>query len=195
MPRLGALILHGVAVGVMTHGLVVIKMSPADKLVTAQKGGYTLYLTIVGLCIAWFTMVVSLGCDLLPSFTALRAAKRFCLMVSLSLEIPITFVYWSLVSFFPAMIANRTPGPTCVYTSLLLSLFLRTFFSSKINIPEEYCATYNKTFPYPLQRHNPLNVRVGMNAFACFITWGTLYLVNAVHPQRAQRRRIPGVFV
>ncbi|OJA10949.1 hypothetical protein AZE42_04650 [Rhizopogon vesiculosus] len=84
MPRLGALILHGVALGMMTRGFVAVKTSPADKLVTAQKGGYTLYLSIVGLCIACFTMVMSLGCDLLPSFTALRAAKRFFLMISLS---------------------------------------------------------------------------------------------------------------
>ncbi|OJA10960.1 hypothetical protein AZE42_04649 [Rhizopogon vesiculosus] len=89
MTRFGALFLHGAAVGVMAYGFYVIKMSPADQLIRARKGGYSLYMTLVGLGLAWFTMVISLGCDLLPSFTALRAAKRFCLMISL----PVTFPF------------------------------------------------------------------------------------------------------
>ncbi|KAG2157368.1 FAR-17a/AIG1-like protein [Suillus clintonianus] len=111
MPRPEALFLHGAAAGVMAYGFLSLKTLPVDAWIRTQKGGHFQFLTIQGLAAAWFTMVLSLGCDLLPSFAALRAAKRASLMIALPLTFVISAVYWSLLLFFPSLILQRElPG-------------------------------------------------------------------------------------
>ncbi|KAG1905975.1 FAR-17a/AIG1-like protein [Suillus fuscotomentosus] len=111
MPRPEAFFLHGVAVGVMTYGFISLRMLPMDGWIRAQKGGHFQFLTIQGLATAWLTMVLSLGCDLLPSLTTLRTAKRASLMIALPLTFVISAVYWSLLLFFPSLILQRQlPG-------------------------------------------------------------------------------------
>jgi len=46
----------------------------------------------------------------------------------------------------------------------------------------EYCASYNKIFPYPFLTENPLDIRIGIYAFLSFIALGCFRLINAVHP-------------
>ncbi|KAG1754499.1 FAR-17a/AIG1-like protein [Suillus lakei] len=108
MPRPQALFLHGVAVGVMTYGFLSTKTLPMDGWIQTQKGGQFQFLTIQALASAWLTMTFSLGCDLLPSFAALRAVKRASLMIALPLSFVVSVVYWSLSLFFPSLI--QLPG-------------------------------------------------------------------------------------
>ncbi|KAG1875032.1 FAR-17a/AIG1-like protein [Suillus tomentosus] len=111
MPRPEAFFLHGVAVGVMTYGFISLRMLPMDGWIRAQKGGHFQFLTIQGLATAWLTMVLSLGCDLLPSLATLRTAKRASLIIALPLTFVISAVYWSLLLFFPSLILQRQlPG-------------------------------------------------------------------------------------
>ncbi|KAG1756523.1 FAR-17a/AIG1-like protein [Suillus paluster] len=107
MPRPAALFLHGAAVGVMAYGFLSLKKLPMDAWIRTQKGGHFQFLTIQGLASAWLTMALSLGCDILPSFTALRTAKRASLMISLPLAFVISAVYWSLLLLFPSLILQR----------------------------------------------------------------------------------------
>lgn len=111
MPRPEAFFLHGVAVSVMTYGFISLRRLPMDGLIRAQKGGHFQFLTIQGLAVAWLTMVLSLGCDSLPSFAVLRTAKRASLMIALPLAFVISTVYWSLLLFLPSLILQRRlPG-------------------------------------------------------------------------------------
>ncbi|KAG1803625.1 FAR-17a/AIG1-like protein [Suillus plorans] len=106
MPRPEAFFLHGVAVGVMTYGFIGLRTLPIDGWIRAQKGGHFQFLTIQGLAAAWVTMILSLGCDLLPSFATLRTAKRASLMIAL----PVTHFASLTLSFIdesiPAHICN-----------------------------------------------------------------------------------------
>ncbi|OAX43566.1 hypothetical protein K503DRAFT_680938 [Rhizopogon vinicolor AM-OR11-026] len=173
MPRFGALFLHGAAVGVMAYGFLVIKTSPVDQLIRAQKGGYSLYLTIVGLGLAWFTMVMSLGCDLLPSLTALRAAKRFCLMISLPLEIAISTVYWSLVLLFPSVILQHTSGSS---VSPDVPGLLYIPFQLDLCIHITPVVTLLADFLFFEKKYTKKQVRIGaplavLTSGACYASW------------------------
>jgi len=44
----------------------------------------------------------------------------------------------------------------------------------------EYCASYNKIFPYPFLTENPLDIRIGIYVFVSFLAWGCFRLANAV---------------
>ncbi|KAG1891274.1 FAR-17a/AIG1-like protein [Suillus subluteus] len=120
MPRPEALFLHGVAVGVMTYGFMSLRTLPMDGWIRAQKGGHFQFLTIQGLAVAWFTMVLSPWLSPLVFMThspALRAAKRASLMIALPVTLfasptfVISAVYWSLLLFFPSLILQRQlPG-------------------------------------------------------------------------------------
>ncbi|OJA14847.1 hypothetical protein AZE42_00811 [Rhizopogon vesiculosus] len=222
MPRPEALLLHGAALSVMTYGFLSLKTLPLNDWIKTQTGGHFQFLTIQGLAAAWLTMAIGIGCDLLPSFTALRTAKRAFLMISLPVEIVLSGVYWSLVLFFPSLIlqpqmatsepssSSTVPGLLHVPLNVDLSLhvapvvtlladfllFEKKYTKKQVQIGAplvaflagtwyacwvEYCASYNKTFPYPFLTDNPLNIRIGIYASVSFIAWRCFRLVNAIH--------------
>ncbi|KAL7283526.1 hypothetical protein ACG7TL_002960 [Trametes sanguinea] len=67
---------------------------------------------LVRLCLAWATMVLSLGTDLVPTSSALRTAKRTLLMIALPVAIVVSVVYWGLLLFMPNMILMSDPETT-----------------------------------------------------------------------------------
>ncbi|KAI0928613.1 hypothetical protein AcW2_004570 [Taiwanofungus camphoratus] len=107
--KMGAVLLHTVAASVMAYGFINLKTTPLDKWIRAQKGGHFQYLTIIGLCVAWLTMIFGLGADMFPSFTISRKIKRTILMVALPVAVVVTTVYWSLFLFMPNMILRPLP--------------------------------------------------------------------------------------
>ncbi|OJA10951.1 hypothetical protein AZE42_04646 [Rhizopogon vesiculosus] len=222
MPRPEALFLHGVALAVMAYGFLRSKTLPLNDRIETQTGGHFQFLTIQGLAAAWLTMAIGIGCDLLPSFTALRTAKRAFLMISLPVAIVVSAVYWSLFFFFPFLIlppqvAASEPSSSSAVPELLriplnvdlclhvtpavtlladFLLFEKKYTKKQVQIGAplvaflagtwyacwvEYCASYNKTFPYPFLTDNPLNIRIGIYASVSFVAWRCFRLVNAVH--------------
>ncbi|KAI0372825.1 hypothetical protein BV20DRAFT_1050265 [Pilatotrama ljubarskyi] len=107
-----AVLLHAAGVAVMTYGYLHLPDMVSNIRMAEMKGGHFQFLTIQGLCLAWITMTLSLGCDLIPSSKALKKAKRTILMVALPASILISSVYWTLLLFMPHMILMPDPDAT-----------------------------------------------------------------------------------
>ncbi|KAH9952158.1 FAR-17a/AIG1-like protein [Amylocystis lapponica] len=99
-----AVILHGTAASVMAWGFTKLQQLPADKWIRQQKGGHSQYLTILGLGIAWLTMVFGFGADLLPAVTVFRRIKRTLFMIAMPIAVVVSSIYWGLLLFAPDMI-------------------------------------------------------------------------------------------
>jgi len=78
-----AIVLHAAAAYIMYWGFSAIDGGPAGEWIRGQTGRHFQFLTIQGLWVAWFTMVVSLIVDIFPSNTILVGAKRGLLMISM----------------------------------------------------------------------------------------------------------------
>ncbi|KAG0705903.1 FAR-17a/AIG1-like protein [Suillus ampliporus] len=183
MPRLAALFLHGTAVGVMAHGFLGLRTLPVDAWIRSQKGGHFQYLTIQGLACAWLTMALGLGCDLLPSFTALRTAKRASFMISLPLAFVISAVYWSLLLLFPSLIlqaqlpgsepssSQTVPNLTWVPLDIDLSLHLAPF----VTLLADFVFFEKKYTRKQVQIGAPLVVLVCGTGYACWVEYCASY--------------------
>ncbi|KIJ34690.1 hypothetical protein M422DRAFT_70171 [Sphaerobolus stellatus SS14] len=66
------------------------------------------------------------------------------------------------------------------YTATILVALAGLWYSSWV----EYCASYNKTFPYPFLTENVFNVRVGIYIGACLLALGVFRTLNTVHPRK-----------
>ncbi|KAF8231263.1 hypothetical protein L208DRAFT_71323 [Tricholoma matsutake] len=106
------IVVHAVAVSVMTYGYVSLSSLPDDTWVRNQAGGRSQFLTIQGLGLAWTTMIVSLVVDLLPTIAVFRTIKRILLIMALPLSVVVSSIYWTLILFCPTAVLLRTPHPT-----------------------------------------------------------------------------------
>jgi len=107
-----AVLLHATAAAVMAYGYMNLRTVPFDKFIRAQKGGHSQYLTIIGLGMAFMTMIFGLGADVVPSITIFRRGKRVILMIALPVAVVVTTVYWSLYFLMPEMILKPLPDAT-----------------------------------------------------------------------------------
>ncbi|KAI8998487.1 FAR-17a/AIG1-like protein [Trametes punicea] len=143
-----AAFLHAAAAAIMAYGYLNLPDLVVKIHMSEMKGGHFQFLTVQGLCLAWTTMVVSLGCDLIPSSKLLRMVKRTLLMIALPVAIVISVVYWSLITFMPHMIllsdpeatvptsSSRVPGPArlpmrvdlAVHAAPAISMFIDFYF-------------------------------------------------------------------
>jgi len=105
-------VLHASAAAVMTYGYLSLKTTVLDSWIRSQKGGHFQFLTIQGLSVAWLTMIFSLICDLFPSSTYVKRAKRSLFMISLPLSVVISATYWTLILLLPALILQSDPKNT-----------------------------------------------------------------------------------
>ncbi|KAI1794523.1 FAR-17a/AIG1-like protein [Ganoderma leucocontextum] len=203
-------LLHTTAVAVMTYGYLHLPDVVGNMRMQNMKGGHFQFLTIQGLCIACITMVLSLGCDLIPS------------LISIQLSIVISAIYWTLLSTMPHMILMGPPServPTSsravpelerlpMHTDLALhaapaiSLIL-DFYVLEPKYPKsvsrygslvvaailgtwyacwvEYCASYNGMFPYPFLTYNPFNIRMAIYIGASLFAAVAFMVMNALH--------------
>ncbi|KAH9945955.1 FAR-17a/AIG1-like protein [Epithele typhae] len=106
--------LHTTALAAMGYGYSSLPHTIAGVPIDEMKGGHFQFLTIQGLAIAWLTMLTSMACDLIPSSTLLRNAKRAFLMGALPLAIVISVIYWTLLIFLPTLILLEDPEPSSV---------------------------------------------------------------------------------
>ncbi|KAI0807415.1 FAR-17a/AIG1-like protein [Fomes fomentarius] len=102
--------LHTTALCVMTYGYLMLPDVVANKPMSEMRGGHFQFLTIQGLCVAWLTMLASIGCDLMPTSKILRSAKRALLMCALPLAIVISVIYWTLLLAMPHLILPADPN-------------------------------------------------------------------------------------
>ncbi|KAI0709429.1 FAR-17a/AIG1-like protein [Earliella scabrosa] len=105
-------LLHTTAASVMTYGYLHLPDMVANIPMAQMRGGHFQFLTIQGLCVAWITMLLSVGCDLIPASKILRNAKRAFLMSALPLAIVISVIYWTLLLAFPHLILPEDPNAT-----------------------------------------------------------------------------------
>ncbi|KAI0724063.1 FAR-17a/AIG1-like protein [Cerioporus squamosus] len=103
-------LLHTTAAAVMAYGYIHLPDVVANMPMANMKGGHFQFLTIQGLCIAWITMVLSVGCDIIPSSRFLKSAKRAFLMSALPLAIVISVIYWTLLLLLPHLILMPDPN-------------------------------------------------------------------------------------
>ncbi|KAI9065112.1 hypothetical protein FKP32DRAFT_1590866 [Trametes sanguinea] len=107
-----AAFLHGASAAIMTYGYLNLPDMIANIRMAEMKGGHFAFLTVQGLCLAWGTMVLSLGTDLFPTSRLLRTAKRTLLMIALPIAIVVSVVYWGLLLLMPNMILMSDPETT-----------------------------------------------------------------------------------
>ncbi|GBE82035.1 hypothetical protein SCP_0404110 [Sparassis crispa] len=103
-------VLHAAAAAIMAYGYGNIKYTPADAWIRQQKGGHSQFLTILGLGIAWLTMILSLVSDFVPAIKAVRWLKRTLLMVAMPVSFVISSIYWSMLIFVPEKILMPVRG-------------------------------------------------------------------------------------
>jgi len=108
--KLSAALLHLAAASGMAYGFHSLEHTVLDKWIRSQVGGHLQYLTIQALAFAWITTMISLSCDLLPTYAVLRYVKRCLFMISLPLATVVSTIYWSLIIFAPSLILQ--PDPT-----------------------------------------------------------------------------------
>ncbi|KAL5490295.1 hypothetical protein ACEPAI_5128 [Sanghuangporus weigelae] len=103
-----ATVLHLLAAGIMAWGYMSLEQTVMHSTIIEQKGGHLQFLTIQALAVSWFTMVLSLAYDFVPS-KFFRNAKRAFFMIALPLSFVVTSIYWSLITFFPYLIVPPAP--------------------------------------------------------------------------------------
>ncbi|KAL5533141.1 hypothetical protein ACEPAF_4917 [Sanghuangporus sanghuang] len=103
-----ATVLHLLAAGIMTWGYMGLEQTVMHSTIITQKGGHLQFLTIQALAVSWFTMVLSLAYDLVPT-KFFWNAKRAFFMIALSLSFVVTSIYWSLIILFPHIIVPPAP--------------------------------------------------------------------------------------
>lgn len=165
---------------VMTYGFISLRRLPMDGLIRVQKGGHFQFLTIQGLAVAWLTMVLSLGCDALPSCAVLRTAKRASLMIALPLAFVISTVYWSLLLFFPSLIL--LPGLSDPSSSAVPELIWIPFnidfplhLAPVITLLADFFFFEKKYTKKQVQIGAPLVVLVCGTGYACWVEYCASY--------------------
>ncbi|KAF8201668.1 FAR-17a/AIG1-like protein [Pholiota molesta] len=104
MERVYAGILHGVAANTMYQGFRSVQKLPIGEFMRVQYGGHFQYLTIQGLALAGFSMVLGMVTGLFPWAIGLKTAKRYLMIVALPVSVVVSLIYWSLLTLFPALI-------------------------------------------------------------------------------------------
>ncbi|KAL5511650.1 hypothetical protein ACEPAH_4867 [Sanghuangporus vaninii] len=105
---IAAIVLHLLAAGIMTWGYMDLEQTVMHSTIITQKGGHSQFLTIQALAVSWFTMVLSLAYDLVPT-KFFWNAKRAFFMIALPISFVVTSIYWTLIVFFPHLIVPPAP--------------------------------------------------------------------------------------
>jgi len=98
---------HVAVLGGMSYGYHSLKKIASDEWASRQRGGRWQFLTIIGLAVAWFTIMLSLRAGISTKGRFFHAIKRVLLMVALPLSVTVTAVYWSLLLVAPKMIVMQ----------------------------------------------------------------------------------------
>ncbi|KAF8912678.1 FAR-17a/AIG1-like protein [Mucidula mucida] len=99
--RVSPFLLHVGAAGVMVWGFQALQSLPITAFLSSQYGGHFQFLTIQGLFVSIFAMVVAALADIFPRVYGLRTLKRALLMLAMPLEAVVACVYWPLMMFLP----------------------------------------------------------------------------------------------
>lgn len=108
--RIFAVVLHASAVAILSYGYLELEKTVLNSYIITQRGGHSQFLTIQALIITWFTMLVSMFCDMFPRFQGLKLIKRSFFLIAMPLAVVVTTIYWSLLLFFPSLILSAVPS-------------------------------------------------------------------------------------
>ncbi|THH26947.1 hypothetical protein EUX98_g7242 [Antrodiella citrinella] len=103
----GALLLHAGAAATMAYGYMGLQTLPIHAFIASQKGGHFQFLTILGLAVAFVTMLLSMLADLAPVLTLVKRTKRAVFMIAMPLAVVISTIYWTLLFVCPQLILRE----------------------------------------------------------------------------------------
>ncbi|CAD6566640.1 MAG: hypothetical protein TREMPRED_002876 [Tremellales sp. Tagirdzhanova-0007] len=168
----------------MINSFTALRRFALSSVVEPQYGGFFQYLTIIGLLVSAFLMIVAAFNDLLPAVKALKTLKRGLMLFAMPVEIVVASIYWPLVLFAPSLMFPSKPVDSATEPSsqtadllfripLWMDLSMHAVPALVLLLGKSFHTTVPRYFFFVERRYTRPSSTVGAASLA--VSFGTVY--------------------